>query len=87
MSSNVTERQLVIGVDVGGTKVAAGVVDAQGKILADTRAPMNCHTSAEEVSPRFLCAIESLLAQDPSRRSKLSALGFARPARSIRARE
>ena len=32
-------RDLVIGVDVGGTKIAAGVVDAQGNILSSTRLP------------------------------------------------
>src|SRR5258707_2920478 len=79
MSSNVTGVQLVIGWDVGGTKVAAGVVDAQGKILADTRAPMNCHTSAEEGLASVLCAIESLLAQDPSRRSKIKCIGICAP--------
>ncbi|HWH28351.1 MAG TPA: ROK family protein, partial [Mycobacteriales bacterium] len=30
---------LTIGVDIGGTKVAAGVVDEQGRVLARTRRP------------------------------------------------
>lgn len=30
---------LTIGVDVGGTKIAAGVVDESGEILARTRVP------------------------------------------------
>ena len=30
----------VIGVDVGGTKVAAGLVDHSGEILSQTRTPM-----------------------------------------------
>jgi glucokinase len=30
---------LTIGVDVGGTKIAAGVVDETGTILARTRVP------------------------------------------------
>jgi glucokinase len=37
---------LTIGVDVGGTKVAGGVVDAEGKVLAQTRLP----TPAEDVA-------------------------------------
>ncbi|WP_322747419.1 MULTISPECIES: ROK family glucokinase [unclassified Frankia] len=36
---NRTEPGLVVGVDVGGTKVAAGVVDATGAILASVRWP------------------------------------------------
>ncbi len=39
---------LTIGVDVGGTKVAAGVVDEQGQILARTRRP------TPGVSPRLV---------------------------------
>jgi glucokinase len=30
---------LAVGVDVGGTKVAAGVVDESGQLLATTRRP------------------------------------------------
>ncbi|MFN2538571.1 MAG: ROK family glucokinase [Mycobacteriales bacterium] len=30
---------LAIGIDIGGTKVAAGVVDEKGKVIADTRIP------------------------------------------------
>ena len=39
---------LAIGVDVGGTKVAAGVVDENGVILASTRRPTPS-TSPEDV--------------------------------------
>ena len=34
------ETKLIIGVDVGGTKVAAGLVDAQGEIHAQSRTAM-----------------------------------------------
>jgi glucokinase len=34
------QDNLVIGVDIGGTKVAAGLVDSSGKIHAQTRTPM-----------------------------------------------
>jgi glucokinase len=74
-----TEGQLVIGVDVGGTKVAAGVVDAHGKIVAHTRAAMNCRASAAEGLASLLSAIESLLTQDPSRRSKIKCIGICAP--------
>src|SRR5213079_2697620 len=74
-----SEMQRVIGVDVGGTKVAAGVVDAQGKILAHTRAPMNCRGSAQEGLASVLSAIESLLTQDTSRRSKIKCVGICAP--------
>lgn len=38
---------LAIGVDVGGTKVAAGVVDAEGTILARTRRPTPSSSAAD----------------------------------------
>jgi glucokinase len=45
---------LTIGVDVGGTKVLAGVVDPAGKVLAETRR----HTPAEDVSGTLATIIE-----------------------------
>ncbi|OAA28280.1 glucokinase [Frankia sp. EI5c] len=41
------DGDLAIGVDVGGTKVAAGVVDAQGTVLASARRPTPSHDPAE----------------------------------------
>ncbi|EFC79947.1 ROK family glucokinase [Parafrankia sp. EUN1f] len=41
------DTDLAIGVDIGGTKVAAGVVDAQGTVLASTRRPTPSHDPAE----------------------------------------
>jgi len=39
---------LFIGVDVGGTKVASGLVDTQGKILFQTRIPMVAGSTSSE---------------------------------------
>ena len=41
-----TSDGFVIGVDVGGTKVAAGLVDREGKILFQTRTPMVANDDA-----------------------------------------
>jgi glucokinase len=40
------ERRLLIGVDVGGTKVAAGLVDDAGRISCQTRVPMVANDAA-----------------------------------------
>jgi glucokinase len=39
---------LIVGVDIGGTKIATGLVDATGRILFQTRCPMvgNCDAAA-----------------------------------------
>ena len=50
-----------IGVDVGGTKVAAGFVDAQGEIHQHTRVPMNSRGTAEEGLAAVTGAIDKLL--------------------------
>ena len=54
-------REWAIGVDVGGTKVAAGFVDARGEIHQHTRVPMNSHGTAEEGLAAVTGAIDELL--------------------------
>ncbi|HLH06718.1 MAG TPA: ROK family protein [Terriglobales bacterium] len=55
----------LLGVDIGGTKVAAGLVDLQGEILFKTRNPMNSRGSAEEGLSAVLMAINDALAFSP----------------------
>ena len=38
----------ILGVDIGGTKVAVGLVDHEGKIITHTRAPMVATGTAED---------------------------------------
>jgi glucokinase len=40
-------NDVVLGVDIGGTKVAVGLVNREGKILAHDRKPMIAHGTAE----------------------------------------
>ena len=70
-----------IGVDVGGTKVAAGFVDAHGEIHQHTRVPMNSHGTAEEGLAAVTSAIDELLKLGPDKNSAASA--FALPGRLI----
>jgi glucokinase len=49
---------LYAGIDVGGTKVAAGLVDANGKILSHVRVPMISQSSAEDGLHAVVAAIE-----------------------------
>jgi len=57
-----TER-LLLGVDVGGTKVAAGLVTEAGEIVSKTRNPMNPFGTAEEGLAAVTTGIEAALAQ------------------------
>ncbi|HTM35916.1 MAG TPA: ROK family protein [Terriglobales bacterium] len=53
---------LYAGVDVGGTKVAAGLVDASGRILSQIRVPMISHSSPEAGLKAVLNALDQITA-------------------------
>lgn len=79
MATKVAEYNLFVGVDVGGTKVAAGIVDSHGKIVAQTRAPMNCHGTDEEGFASVVAAIETLFAQNAAARKQVQRIGICAP--------
>jgi len=62
MSSVDARDHLVIGVDVGGTKVAAGLVDRSGEILCHTRNPMVLNEGADGALASVIRAIEAVSA-------------------------
>lgn len=53
---------LVLGVDIGGTKIAAGLVNAEGKILKQIRKPMVATGSAEAGLDAVISAIDEIAA-------------------------
>ncbi|HEY1677489.1 MAG TPA: ROK family protein [Candidatus Sulfotelmatobacter sp.] len=54
-----------LGVDIGGTKVAVGIVDRDGRILAQGRKPMVTNGSAEVGLEAVTAAIDSMMSQGP----------------------
>ena len=68
-----------IGVDVGGTKVAAGFVDAHGEIHQHTRVPMNSRGTAEEGLAAVTGAIDELLKLAPEANSGSQRIGICAP--------
>jgi len=68
-----------IGVDVGGTKVAAGFVDAHGEIHQHTRVPMNSRGTAEEGLAAVTGAIEELLKLAPDANTAPRRIGICAP--------
>ncbi len=68
-----------LGVDIGGTKVAAGLVDAQGTILFQTRVAMPAHGSAVEGFGAVQSAMEAVLAARPEARERLTGIGICAP--------
>jgi len=55
----------ILGVDIGGTKVAVGLVDRSGKILSQGRKPMVANRGAEAGLEAVLGAIDSILESAP----------------------
>ena len=68
-----------LGVDIGGTKVAAGLVDSQGAILFQTRVPMPAHGTAAEGFSAVQSAIEAVFAARPEARANLTGIGICAP--------
>lgn len=68
-----------MGVDVGGTKVAVGLVDAQGKILTSLRKPMVATGDAYEGLASVTGAIDALLAANPEAAASIRGVGICAP--------
>lgn len=71
------EDEFVIGVDVGGTKVAAGIVTAAGEIRNQTRTPMIANGDAATGFAAVKSAIDWLFASAP--KTTIRAIGVCAP--------
>ncbi len=60
MTSPFNRKPSIIGVDIGGTKVAVGLVDSSGKIVTQERRPMVATSGAEPALQAVTGAIASL---------------------------
>ena len=69
--------EIYLGVDIGGTKVAAGLVDARGEILFKTRAPMDAQGTAAAGLASVRQAMDAALASRPG--VKLGGVGICSP--------
>jgi glucokinase len=75
----VTTDAYFLGVDVGGTKVAAGLVDASGNILFHTRVPMVATGDAATGFAAVVSAINAVFAAQPNARAALAGIGVCAP--------
>ncbi len=79
MTGNTTQDRLFIGVDIGGTKVAVGLVDALGNIRSRERASMPASGSAKEGMEAVVAAIDSLFVDEPKLREAVAGVGVCAP--------
>src|SRR3954468_7903449 len=69
--------EILIGVDVGGTKVAAGIVTPTGEVQAIRKAAMNPTGTAEQGLACVRAAIDLVMADSPG--AGISAIGICSP--------
>ncbi len=78
-ASGVSEQEgFLVGVDIGGTKVAAGIVDSSGKIQQQYRTPMSAHGTAAAGLAAVTTAIDALTAEHTGN-AKLRGIGICSP--------
>lgn len=70
---------MIIGVDIGGTKVAAGLVDSSGEITHKIRVPMTPAGTAEAGFAAVVGAVEAIFAGAPEARGALTGIGLCSP--------
>jgi glucokinase len=70
-------KNLILGVDIGGTKVAAGLVNAKGEVLFTERTRMVARKSAEEGFQAVRDAIDEVLRH--RRAKEVRAIGVSAP--------
>jgi glucokinase len=68
---------LVLGVDIGGTKVAVGIVDREGKIINQGRQPMVANGTAEAGLNSVIKAIDLMLANESGH--QVESIGICAP--------
>ena len=78
--SPIGTRDLAIGLDIGGTKMKCGVVDATGKVLGTPReVPTNAYGPREKIVAGILDLLNEALAQVPENRLRGIGIGCSGP--------
>jgi glucokinase len=70
---------MTIGVDIGGTKVAAALVDAAGQITTKTRVPMVTNNGAAAGLASVESAINAIFDEAPEARAAVTGIGICAP--------
>lgn len=73
-----SEPRVVVGVDIGGTKVAAGLVVGEGNILVRNRTPMITRGSPSQGLDAVSTAISGLFT-DAASQNQIAAIGICAP--------
>lgn len=74
-----SSKKIILGVDIGGTKVAAGLVDSSGRILKSFRTAMMARESAESGLRSVYAAIDGVIGDAGARRAGVHGIGVCVP--------
>lgn len=74
-----SKRPIYLGVDIGGTKIAAGLVDARGNILSKVRVPMPSRGTEKEALSAVQQAIDEAFDSKPQLRGSVAGIGISSP--------
>lgn len=74
-----SKQPVYLGVDIGGTKVASGLVDARGNILSKARVPMPSRGTEAEALAAVEQAIAAALESLPRFRRAVAGIGISSP--------
>ncbi len=66
----------IVGIDLGGTKIAAALANEKGKIITDLNVPTNADKGKAQVISNIKKAVRTLIS---GRKGKLSAIGIGAP--------
>jgi glucokinase len=69
----------VVGVDLGGTKILAAVVDADGQIISESKAATKANQGADQVIERIARCVRDALERAGLETSQIQAIGVGSP--------
>ena len=78
MEKNMAQEKLVLGFDVGGTKIGVGLGSSEGRILGKARIE-NVDTYPEDVLPQMVAEAKKLVAGAGLTMAGIAAFGISAP--------
>ncbi len=79
MNPDPNDSGRVLGVDIGGTKIAVGIVDGDGRILTQVRKPMVANSTAEAALQAVTDAIDALAWSEQIQARQIQKIGICAP--------
>ncbi len=73
------EKKYIIGIDAGGTKVAYGLFDAEGKLMARTQHPTDIEADGPQFTDQMIDTIKRFLAENKLTLEEVIGVGVCMP--------